>query len=52
MTDQKAATKFCPSCEVDLCAGCSSILHVQALANHQVVELERKAVVMGHSECE
>jgi len=52
-TEKKAATQYCPSCELDLCGDCVVAIHsMKGLAKHQVVALSKKASVMGPPLCE
>jgi len=51
-TEQLAAARYCPTCNLDLCGECVKIIHsIKGFAKHQVVELE-KASVMGPPLCE
>jgi len=52
-TEQKAATKYCPDCKLDLCGDCTTTIHsIKGLSKHQVVDLSKKASVMGPPLCE
>jgi len=52
-TEQQAAVGYCPSCELDLCDDCTTSLHSnKGLAKHHVVELSKKASVIGPPLCQ
>jgi len=52
-TEQKAATRYCPDCKLDLCGDCATSIHsMKGSAKHQVVDLSKKTSVMGPPLCE
>jgi len=53
LLDHKAAIKFCPTCELDLCGDCATSIHLpKGLAKHQLVDLSKKSSVMGPPLCQ